>query len=188
MSCGAGIALEQLIDHWRGELHAEEDTRVEEHVFECDACTARLQWIAALDDAVRELVRGGAFGLPVTRALVDRFVRGGVVVRQYELDPGSTVHCSAAPEDHFGITWFRGELVDADRIDIQFMNRDTGQPVFAAADLPFDRDRGEIGIAASARLLRALPAHTMDVTVTKFRDGTPHEVGRYTMLHSPWRS
>src|SRR5690606_30991860 len=92
------VPLQDAVAYWLGELDAAAEQRFEEHDFACEACTDRLQDVASLSRAIRsELLRGGfAFVLPA--AFVRRVKEAGLRVREYSLDPGTSVDCTVTPD------------------------------------------------------------------------------------------
>jgi hypothetical protein len=93
------------------ELHdGGEMDRVEEHLFACEDCSARLRQMAALGTALATLVRQGLVSRIVSRANVNRLQRDGLHVRMM---PGETVPCSVFPGDDLIVTCLRAEFADS---------------------------------------------------------------------------
>ena len=74
------LEFERLAEYWLGEVA---DEALEEHLFACAECAARLEWLAALSDGVRAAVRAGAFGMVVPAPFVEAMKRAGMRLREY---------------------------------------------------------------------------------------------------------
>src|SRR6185369_9105332 len=90
--CDTPIPDGTLLDYWARDLtDGDRADRVEEHLFGCADCSARLHRLAALRTGLVELVHQGRVSGIVSRALVNRMQRDGIHVRMYSLVPGETV-------------------------------------------------------------------------------------------------
>ncbi len=178
--------LAEIVDYWSGELALEESDRFEEHLFECSECTGQLEKIARMESAVRDLIRGGRVSFPVTRVLFERMATDGLVMREYRLVPNESVPCTVGSEDHFGVAWLEGDLGDADRVDVDFIDEASSRSILHLDDVPFDRARGEVGMATSADFLRTLPATVFLVRMMPSLRGEALPVATYRMMHTPY--
>lgn len=182
--CAAGTPWGVLLAYWLGGA----DDALEEHVFECDACTADLERLAALGTAIRAQVRAGDMRGTATPELLERLAGEGVRVRRYALGPGEVVHCSVGPQDDL-VTVALGvppEALDAARLDLVFrcatldMNR-------RAEDVPIAAD-GAVHWVEPGAFLAPLPAHVLDVRLVAVDDdagGAERELASYTFDHTP---
>ena len=84
--CKAPIPEGTLLDYWACDLaDGDETERVEEHLFACGDCSARLHHLAALGTGLAALVRQGRVSGIVSRAILNRLQRDGVHVRMFSL-------------------------------------------------------------------------------------------------------
>ena len=84
--CNAPIPEETLVDYWARDLaDGDETDRVEEHLFACGECSARLHQLAALGTGLATLMRQGRVSGIVSRVILNRLQRDGVHVRMYPL-------------------------------------------------------------------------------------------------------
>ena len=84
--CQAPIPDATLLDYWARDLaDGDETDRVEEHLFACGDCSARLHQLAALGTGLATLVRQGRVSGIVSRAMLNRMQRDGVHVRMFSL-------------------------------------------------------------------------------------------------------
>ena len=71
-ACQAPIPEETLLDYWTHDLADDaESDRVEEHLFACGDCSARLNRLAALGTGVAALVRQGRVAGIMSRAMLN---------------------------------------------------------------------------------------------------------------------
>ena len=67
MSGGIHFDAGTLTEYWLGALPKLEEESLEEHLFTCDECCARLDEVIALSEAVRQITRGGALMMVVSQ-------------------------------------------------------------------------------------------------------------------------
>ena len=112
--CQAPIPDGTLLDYWAHDLpDGVETDQVEEHLFACGDCSARLHGLAALGPGLATLVRQGRVSGSVSRALLNRMQREGIHIRLYSLAPGETVPCAVFP----------GDDLDRHRLASRFLRR-----------------------------------------------------------------
>ena len=83
------ISDDDAVRYWASDLPAGEAEAVEEHMFECADCCARLTEISELTRCIVEVARAGRFSSVVTEAVLNRLARDGVRMRTFVLDPES---------------------------------------------------------------------------------------------------
>jgi len=180
------VDLETLVAWWLGEAPATEGEKVEEHVFACARCAARLEWLAALAEGVRAAVRGGRVGLFVSAGFVDALAREGLRLREYRLDPGASVSCTIGADDDAVVSRLRAPLAGVRRIDVLHRVSAGGveAPEERIADVPFDAAAGEVLLIPGAAALKAMPSHTVHVRLVAAGEGAERPLGEYTFLHT----
>ena len=65
--CASPIADERLIDYWTGDLPAADASSIEEHMFSCADCSARLDVVASVAGGVAALARQGRISGIISR-------------------------------------------------------------------------------------------------------------------------
>ena len=130
--CASPIADERLIDYWAGELSPADSAVLEEHLFACAACSARLDDVASVAGGVAALARQGRITGIISRALLNRLQRDGVRVRQFTLDPGETVPCAAFPGDDVVVTSLQANLSGVRSVSLRVTG--PGDVLFGAID------------------------------------------------------
>ena len=78
MSCSRPIDAAVLADYWLAALAQIEEDAVEQHLFECDECGARLREVIALAEGVRTLAREGSLQMVVSDTFLQRAAKEGV--------------------------------------------------------------------------------------------------------------
>src|SRR5580765_3047511 len=117
--CQAPIPDATLLDYRARDLaDGDETDRVEEHLFACADCSARLQQLAALGTGLAARVRQGRVSGMVSRALLNRMQRDGSHVRMYSLVPGETVPCAVFPGDDLVVAALRADFSGVDAVTL----------------------------------------------------------------------
>lgn len=91
MSCLNPLDVAELANYWLTARTKSEEEGVEEHLFACDECGARLREGIALAEGIRTLARDGALEMIATLA-------------------GGSVDCTVTAEDHLLIGRLVGNL------------------------------------------------------------------------------
>ena len=82
MNCLNPLAATLLADYWLAALAKYEEEAVEEHLFACDECGARLREVIALAEGIRKLAREGSLQMVVSETFLKRVAEEGLRVRQ----------------------------------------------------------------------------------------------------------
>jgi hypothetical protein len=182
VSCTEGIALGRLIDY--AVVYGWDDEELEEHFFDCPACTARLQWLAAVADALPAVVqRSGGQRLVLTRELIDRLVARGVRLRHYHFDDNRRIACTVGAEDDLVVSWIPVVTGDDELLACDMIGPG-GRVLATSDDMPFDRVRGELVLAEPADSLRRLPDMTMRLQLRAVGPAGTRSLGEYVYQHS----
>jgi hypothetical protein len=183
--CPAPVPLDTLTAYWLGDLPAPLDAETEAHLMGCTGCARRAESLAALGDAVRDLVGGGRIPLVLTRALLRQLERQGVRIRHHHVEPGGHTACTAGPDDDLIGMAFRGAFRPDERVDLIV----TGMPGIAEKrhqDVPVDHDRGEVLFVEPADLIRSFPAHVAVARLDGVGPAGRRTIGEYVLRHTPW--
>jgi hypothetical protein len=179
-NCQAPISDGALLDYWTHELaDGDETDRVEEHLFACGDCSARLERLSALGTGLAALVREGRVGGIVSRALLNRMQRDGLHIRMYSLEPGETVPCAVFPGDDLVVTVLRADFSDVEAVTLSVTG--PGDSPFSQVDnVPVSGTNREVLWATPAARVREMPSQ-----LTLASAGAAHaELGRYVLEHS----
>ena len=181
--CASPISDGTLLDYWAGDLadpHLPD--RIEEHLFACVDCSARLHVLAALGTGLATLVRQGRVSGIVSRGLLNRMQRDGLHIRMFSLAPGETVPCCVFPGDDLIVTALRADLSAVESVTLSV----TGPGDSSFSQLPnvpvFSPD-GEVLWATPAAVVRRLPSVRLHLTLASGGE-TRTELGRYVLEHS----
>ena len=181
--CQAPIPDRTLLDYWARDLaDADETDQVEEHLFACGDCSARLHGLAALGPGLATLVRQGRVSGIVSRALLNRMQREGIHVRMYSLAPGETVPCAVFPGDDLVVAALRADFsgVDAVTLSVTGPSDSLGGEI---DDVPVSGPDGEVLWATPAAVVRQMPSMRLQLTIAS-AGATRAELGRYVLDHS----
>jgi hypothetical protein len=171
-----------MVDYWTGSLPPQESEAIEEHVFSCAWCAARLQALASIAAGVRSLVRQGRFTGIISRATLNQLQHDGVRVRVYSLSPGDVVPCAVFPDDDLVITWMRGDFAGVDAVTISVTG---GGPLSSVVlhDVPVTAAEGELLWAAPGTLIRQMPTSRITLTVSD-AGANGRRIGEYVLDHT----
>jgi hypothetical protein len=179
------LTLGELVDYWLAELPSATEASTEEHLFGCADCSQRLQWIAEVAGASRDLLRRGRVPLALTSDLLARLEQDGVRIRHHHVVAGGYTHCTAGPDDDLVALTLRGEFRAGERVDLVYLEA----PDFLRerrTDVPVDRVRGQVTLVERGDAVRALPAQRLRVGLYGVSPAGERTIGEYTLLHAPW--
>jgi hypothetical protein len=167
---------------WRaGELSDVEARSLEEHVFECDDCGRRLEWLEALVAALPTAL-GQARGLVcVTNRTTAQMRARGCRLREYQASPGERVPCTVGADDDFLVTRLRADLAGVTSVELALIDptgRDHG-----GRDLPVDRERGEVVYLLAGSIARHFP----DMELRCRLSAGDRTLGEYRFVHTAYR-
>jgi hypothetical protein len=182
-NCNAPIPDGTLLDYWARDLaDGDETERVEEHLFACGDCSARLHQVASLGTGLAALARQGRVTGIVPHALLNRMQRDGVRVRLYSLLPGETVPCTVFPGDDLLVAALRASFSGVDAVTLS-VTGPGGLPFAEFDDVPVPGLDGEVLWAVPAAAVRQMPSMRLQLTLAS-AGGTGAELGRYVLDHS----
>lgn len=181
-----GISFETFIAYWLGELPAVEEAPLEEHLFACASCSARLEELAALAAGTRAALRQGQVAAAISAPFLEALRRQGLRIREYRVPPGGRVDCTLRADDDAVVSRMQATLAGVKRVDA-LQRLEVGGEVSErrVEDLPFDPAAGEVLHLPSAAELRKLPAHTLRVRLVAVDEAGERPLGEYTFAHTP---
>jgi hypothetical protein len=106
-------------------------------------------------------------------------------VREYQVQPGTSVACTIAPEDDLIVSRLHAPLADVQRLDLVYEHPAAGTR-HRLEDLAFDRNAGEVVIASNTPFVRSLGRTTLHMRLLAVQGGVERELGVYTFNHSPY--
>ncbi len=183
MSCASPVDAAILAEYWLAALPSSEEEAVEQHLFTCDECGARLSETIALAEAVHELGRQGSLLMVVSNTFLERVAAEGLRVREYAPPKGGSIACTVTAEDDFLIGRLTADLSEARRIDLCLCD-EHGNERQRLADIPFDRAAGEVAFQQPIGYAKAAPSETLIARLVGF-DAASGEglLGEYTFQH-----
>lgn len=183
MSGACAVGFAELVDYVFGDTTGEPAEALEEHLFECPRCAARLDLLDVMARSVSAAVREGALGGNVNAAFLAKARREGLTLRDYRIAEGTTVACSAGPEDLVVVRLAASfPEVEELRLDGTFhdLERDETAPLPARA-VVVDRELGEVVLVFPGEVVRAYPRSRWTMRV----HGEREELGPFVMDHTP---
>ncbi len=184
MTCETPIDAAVLADYWLAVLPKSEEESVEEHLFACDECGARLRETIALAEGVAKLARQGSLIMVVSDAFVQRAREQGLRVREYAPPRSGSIECTVSAEDDFLIGRLGADLRGARRVDLCFCDRQ-GVERLRLPDIPFGAEAGSVAFQQSITYAKAAPSETMIARLVGFDEGGVERLlGEYTFNHT----
>ena len=180
--CDAPVPDDDLLDYWTHAIAGSEAERIEEHLFTCGACAARLEAMSMLGAGLAALVRRGRVSGIVSRALLNRMQRDGVQIRLYSLSPGEAVPCAAFPGDDLLVVSLNADLAGSETVSLSVTGPEDA-PFRYLADVPVARTDREILWATPGTEVRRLPSTRLRLRLTSGRPGAP-VLGEYELDHT----
>jgi hypothetical protein len=188
MTCSNPIDAAILADYWLGGLADAEERGVEEHLFACDACGARLREVIVLAEGVRGLAREGSLMMVVSDAFLQRAAEAGLRVREYAPPPGGSIECTVTAEDDLLIGRLRANFAGARRVDLCICDAQ-GAEQHRLTDIPFHSQTESVAFQQPITYAKAAPSETMIARLVAFDDagddaGSERLLGEYTFNHT----
>jgi hypothetical protein len=184
MNCTNPIDPAILADYWLAALAKPEEEAVEEHLFTCDVCGARLREIIALAEGIRKLAREGSLLMVVSDAFLKRAAEEGLRVREYSPPNGGGVQCTVTAEDDLLIGRLASDLKGAKRVDLSICDP-LGVERLRLPDIPFDPGAGSVAFQQSITYAKAASSETMVARLVSIDDaGGERLLGEYTFNHT----
>lgn len=173
-----------LADYWLATLAKAEEEAVEEHLFTCDECGARLQEVIALAEGVRDLAGGGSLQMVVSETFLKRAAEQGLRIRQYAPPRGDSVQCTVTADDDLLIGRLTADLSAAERVDLCLCDQG-GVEFFRLPDIPFQPGPGDVAWHQSITYAKAAPSGTLIARLVAVdQTNGEHLLGEYTFHHT----
>jgi hypothetical protein len=184
MKCTNRIDPAVLADYWLAALAKPEEEGVEEHLFTCDECGARLREVIALEEGIRKIAREGSLLMVVSDAFLKRAAEDGLRVREYAPPRGGGIECTVTAEDDILIGRLTSDLSGAKRVDLCICDQ-RGVERLRLPDIPFDPGAGSVAFQQSITYAKAASSETMIARLVSMDDaGGERLLGEYTFNHT----
>lgn len=183
-TCSQPIDAAILADYRLGVLPESEEELVEEHLFQCDECGARLRELIALAESLRALAHSGSLMMVVPESFLRSAAQKGLHISQYAPPSGGSVQCTVTAEDDLLIGRLSADLSTARRIDLS-LSDPGGNERFRLRDVPFSPDASGILWQQSITFAKGAPTSTMVARLLDIDDaGSETLLGEYTFHHT----
>jgi hypothetical protein len=188
MSCANPIDAAVLADYWLAALAGPEEESVEEHLFACDECGARLRDTIALADGIRNVARDGDLLMVVSDAFLKGITGEGLRVREYAPARGGSVQCTVSEDDDFLIGRLAADLSAAQRLDLCICDQQ-GVEKLRLPDIPFHPQSGSVAFQQPITYAKGAPSEVMIARLVtpdeRDAEGDAERVlGEYTFVHT----
>jgi hypothetical protein len=184
VKCLHPIDAAVLADYWTAALPSSEEEAVEEHLFDCDQCEARLREVIALAEGVRNLAREGSLRMVVSDTFLKRAAEEGLRVREYAPPPGGGVQCTVTAEDDILIGRLAANLSGAKRVDLCICD-ERGVEQLRLPDIPVNPVASSVAYQESITFWKAAPTNKMIARLVTFDEaGGERLLGEYTFNHT----
>jgi hypothetical protein len=184
MSCARRLDTATLAEYWLGTLVAAEEESVEEHLFACEECGVRLDWVIALAEGLRAITREGSLLTVVSETFLKRAEEEGLRVRQYAPAAGGSVQCTVTAQDDLLVGRLAAKLSTAKRIDLSLCDPG-GVEQFRLRDIPFEPAADSVLWQQSITFAKAAPTSTMVAKLIEVGEsGSENLLGEYTFCHT----
>jgi hypothetical protein len=177
--------FEVLVDYWLDRELPEQQSDLEDHLFGCESCTATLETIASLGEAVRRLGHAGRLRGGLSASLLDRLEKDGCVIRRYRASAGGHIHCTAGAKDDLVVLELEADLAGIEHVDLLSLDAG-GTLVRRVRQLPVIGGR-EVVWASPGDVIRALPTGLRHVRLMAVEPEGERLVGEYTLHHTAYR-
>lgn len=184
MTCNNPIDPAVLADYWLAALAKSQEELVEEHLFTCDECGARLHEIIALEEGIRKIAREGSLRMVVSDAFLKHTAEEGLRVREYAPPPGGSVECTVTADDDILIARLASNLSGAKRVDLSICDQ-RGIERLRLSDIPFSPSAGSIAFQQSITYAKDASSETMIARLVSMDEaGAEHLLAEYTFNHT----
>jgi hypothetical protein len=143
MNSSHPIPFENLVAYWAGDLSPAETEQIDEHLMGCAACSSASARVAAVTEAIRNM-------LPpvISEAYLGQLRERGLAIEENAMRPGERRAVVFGPHLDLLVHRLGGmELAGAEEVRITIRVEETGETIMEHADVPFERDTGEVLLA-----------------------------------------
>jgi hypothetical protein len=183
-SCEMSAPTSTLLAYWLGELEPAAQSDLEEHLFRCAPCSARLRSLVQLGEGIRRATIDGNLHGVVTASFVKRMQEAGFSIREYRIQPGGSVLCTVTPEDDLVVAHLHASLRDVRQLDVLYhdLTKGTQQRM---RDVAFDPALDEVVLVPNVAHLRQLGTAVARAELVAVEATAERVIGVYTFNHTP---
>jgi anti-sigma factor RsiW len=176
-ACDSRIPWDTLVDYWAGDLAPGDEDTVEQHLFECAACTAEAARVASVTETLR-----AALPPVVSRRRLEELRARGMRIRENAFAPGDRREVQFAADADLLVHRLAGlDLTGATRVSFRITAESSGAAISEIDDAPFEEGEGAV-LVACQRHYASLPHDTVfDVSIHV--PGQAARTATYTILH-----
>ena len=174
---------QDLLAYWLGELDEAHESRLDEHLLACAACSERLRAIVELGAEIRRTFVDGWLNIMLPEKFIRRIKDAGFKVREYDLPAGGSVSCTVTPDDDFVVAYLRAPLRDVRRLDVLIDDEVSGK--HRANDVAFDAAAEALVSVTSTAYLRTLEHAQQRVRLVAVDGAEERVLADYTFNHYP---
>lgn len=182
LPCHAPVSDDDLLEYWTHAIEGTDAERIEDHLFSCSDCAARLEAMVSLGDGLRTLVQQGRVSGIVSRSLLNRMQRDGVKVRQYSLSPGERVPCAAFPDDDLLVISMRANFAGAETVTLSVTGRND-ELIGRISDVLVSPADSEILWATPGEVIRGMPSTRVHLRIVSEAPGG-ETIAEYELDHT----
>src|SRR5690606_6065829 len=113
----------------------------------------------------------------------------GARIREYRLEPGESVACTAAPDDSFVVIRLAGPFEGMGDITLDVQTHDLSSGARRSQHVegvPVDARAREIVLLFPGSVVRGYPRSRCTLEARSTGSGQPARFGPYTLDHTPW--
>jgi hypothetical protein len=168
------LTSQQLVEYWAKEV---DDPALEDHLFECEACTLEMERIQRVVSVFRD-------SLPpvITHEQLAELRSAGLVVEDNAFVPGTRKEVTFKSNLDLLVHRLTGlSLADATRVGVT-VRSESGPVMHEDPFAPFDRERGEVLIACQKHF--AVFPRDVAIDVRVYRDAGEPVVATYSIPHA----
>jgi len=180
--CNTPVSDDDLLEYWILAIDGSDAERMEDHLFSCADCAARLDAMASVGTGLRTLVKRGRVSGIISRSLLNRMQRDGVRVRQYSLEPGERVPCAAFPDDDLLVISMHAEFAGVETVTLSVTGPDD-ELIGRIAGVAVSSEDLEILWATPGDIIRQLPSTRVRLRVTSDAPGDK-TIAEYELDHT----
>lgn len=185
MTCSKPIEAGALADYWIGALaNPQEQEDLEEHLFACDECGARLREVIALAEGIRKLAREGSLRMIVSDEFLKRLESEGLRLREYAPTAGGSVQCTVTADDDLLVGRLAADLRGAVSVDLVSYN-ERGVEQGRMPDIPVHSGTSTVIYQESITFAKSAPAFKLVLRLVAIDEaGGEKTLGEYTFNHT----
>ncbi|HEY8540542.1 MAG TPA: hypothetical protein VIL28_16895 [Steroidobacteraceae bacterium] len=180
--CTAPLDVDRLLAYWLDEFDESAMEAAEQHLFECATCSDSLQELVTLATDVRTLLQQGKIAAVMPASFVKRLQAAGLKIREYRLEPHTSVYCTVTPSDDLVLAHLQAPLDHVERLDAIVEDTTSGTRT-RLTNLSFNPAESAVVLLPRTDALRLIEQTTQHVHLIAVGADGERELGVYTFHH-----